>query len=298
LRFNIKYLKDVDGDVRTLQSATNLLNLFGGDGRYVYHDEYWQLDELLAEIGKGDYVFEMVDSHCLDYLPHWNLDDELKISEYYRGIDEFVAALHAKCRHNTVGLILLSDHGQEPVRQVIDLPVRLRQLDLKPSEYDLFIEYTRATFWFQTDQARSRIPELLADSCGGTVMSYQELASYGVKFDDNDRGDSYFFADPGSTLWPNDFYQPLANALLACKDRGMRSRLRRPWHRGDHGHLPDNACETGFMVLADDAFVAPDDQFTLVDVAPSVLRLLGRPIPQAMKCRPLFEKHHPKSVNW
>jgi len=298
LRLNIKYLKDVDGDVRTLQSATNLLNLFGSDGRYVYHDEYWQLDELLAEIGKGDYVFEMVDSHCLDYLQHWNLDDELKISEYYRGIDEFVAALHAKCRHNTVGLILLSDHGQEPVRQVIDLPVRLRQLDLKPSEYDLFIEYTRATFWFQTDQARSRIPELLADSCDGTVMSYQELASYGVKFDDNDRGDSYFFADPGSTLWPNDFYQPLANALLACKDSGMRSRLRRPWHRGDHGHLPENACETGFMVLADDAFVAPDDQFTLVDVAPSVLRLLGRPIPQAMKGRPLFEKHHPKSVNW
>jgi hypothetical protein len=296
LRFNIKYLRDVDGDLRGLPAAANLLNLFGGDGRYVYHDEYWELDQLLTEIGNGDYVFEMVDSHSLDYLQHWNLDDEPQIGEYYKGIDEFLAALHAKCRRNGIALILLSDHGQEPVRQVIDLPDRLRSLDLSPSEYDLFIEYTRATFWFHTDRARGRILDLLASSDDGSVVPYQELASYGVTFANNDQGEAYFFADPGSTFWPNDFYQPLANVLLACKDKGMRSRLRRPWHRGDHGHLPEHPSETGFMALADDVFVAPDERFTLIDVAPSVLRLLGRPIPQAMKGRALFYKHQPKSV--
>jgi bisphosphoglycerate-independent phosphoglycerate mutase (AlkP superfamily) len=48
------------------------------------------------------------------------------------------------------------------------------------------------------------------------------------------------------------------------------------------------------MVLVDDAFVAPDERFTLIDVAPSVLGLLGRPIPEAMKGRALFQKHLPK----
>ena len=100
-----------------------------------------------------------------------------------------------------------------------------------------------------------------------------------------DYGDVYFYAEPGYILFPNDFYQPIANVALSLLDRHQRCRLWNPRHRGDHGYFPEHACERGFMILADENFSTSLDSAALVDFAPSVLALLGQERPDSMKGR-------------
>ena len=47
-----------------------------------------------------------------------------------------------------LGFALLCDHGMEPVERVFDLRKLLQGLDLPVNSYDVFIENTKATFWF------------------------------------------------------------------------------------------------------------------------------------------------------
>ena len=48
----------------------------------------------------------------------------------------------------------------------------------------------------------------------------------------------------------------------------------------DHGYLPEHVCERGFLLLADDGYEATAPSMSLIDVAPTLLALLGhRPAP-------------------
>jgi hypothetical protein len=129
----------------------------------------------------------------------------------------------------------------------------------------------------------------------GTVVRRQDLDQYGIRFPDDAYGDVYFYAHPGSTLFPNDFYQPLANSVLALMDRQQRSRYRYPTHRGDHGYFPENACERGYIVLAADGFTATSERVSIVDIAPTILDLLGLAPPSTMQGRPAFRNQRRES---
>ena len=103
-------------------------------------------------------------------------------------------------------------------------------------------------------------------------------------------GDLYVYAEPGTSLFPNDFHQPLASKTLALLDWQQRPRFRDPRHRGDHGYRPDNPCENGFLLLVDQGFAASDRTATLLEVAPSILWLLDLPQPGTMRGRSVFRK--------
>lgn len=208
--------------------------------------------------------------------------------DYHRGIDDFVKRLHSKCRDNDIGFMLLSDHGMEPGREVVDLRAELKALDVPERDYEMFLENTKATFWFHTDRARARISAALGSSPSGVLLSWQDMARYDLHFVDNRYGDAYFCAHPGLSFFPNDFHQPLASAALSLMDRQQRQRLRVPWHQADHGYLPDCDCEIGFMVVPDDSLRPTDDWMRLIDFAPSVLGLLGEEPAPTMRGRMMF----------
>ncbi|MGH6920423.1 MAG: hypothetical protein ACREJ0_22280, partial [Geminicoccaceae bacterium] len=170
----------------------------------------------------------------------------------------------------------------EPIDRVVDLAKVLQGLDL-PEAYDVFIENTKATLWFHDDAAGARIVDRLRSSQLGTLVMREEMRRYHLVFDDDSFGDAYFYAALGSTFFPNDFHQPLASLVRTVSDRQQRRRFRVPWHQADHGYLPDNDCEIGFMVLAEDGYEAIDEAVALIDVAPTLLDLLQLPKPGTMK---------------
>jgi hypothetical protein len=130
LRFNVKQLDDVAKVLQPINGMPSLCTVVGATrSRYVYHDDFWDLDRLLGTVGDGDLVLEMVDVHCLDHLQHWNMSEEAQIAQSLRGVDSFVEALHAKSRSRGLGFVVLSDHGMEPIARVVDLRKVLGELD-------------------------------------------------------------------------------------------------------------------------------------------------------------------------
>ena len=232
LRFNIKEIDDVAKVLQPINGLPSMCTAVGaGRSNYVYHDDFWDLDRLLETVGNGDFVLEMVDVHCVDHLQHWNMSDPERIAGFLRGVDAFVAALHAKSRSKGLGFVVLSDHGMERVDRVIDLRAAIEGLDLSADAYDVFIENTKATLWFHHEAAGARIVDGLQSSDLGTLVKREEMRRYDLRFDDNSYGDAWFYAQPRSTFFPNDFHQPLASLVRTLSDRQQRRRLRVPWHQ-------------------------------------------------------------------
>jgi len=264
-----------------------------GNARFGFVNDLGHLSARLDGVARGDVALEWLEVHCLDEIQHWNLDDAALTAAGYRAVDDFVGRLHRKCRESGIGLLVLCDHGMERVHRVIDLSAKLHALELDPEELDFFIEGSRATFWLHSGRAHSRVMGLLTSLEHGTALRNKELKQWGIEFADNAYGDVYFVTDPGCSMAPSDFYQPLANAISALTDRQQRPRLWRPHHRGEHGHLPQHPSERGFMILADDAYAARNEPARLVDVAPTIVSLLARRVPDGMAGRIVFRDGAP-----
>ena len=145
-----------------------------------------------------------------------------------------------------------------------------------------------ARFWFHTDRARRKIVDMLHSINNGTVLSYKDMHKYNVKFDDDKYGEVYFVADSGYTIFPHDFYHPLANIFLGLTDWQQRSRIFNPKHRGNHGYLPQYESEKGFVMVLDNNYKVDKQEADIIDVAPTILGLLGYKKPDYMKGKGIF----------
>ncbi len=88
--------------------------------------------------------------------------------------------------------------------------------------------------------------------------------------------------EPGTVLFPDDFYHPLVNLFFGMKNWRERRRIRYRRHISSHGYLPQNDCEKGFMATLDDRYSVAAAEIRLIDVAPSLLTMLGVEQPAAM----------------
>lgn len=273
-----KYIKHsrID-DVRLpINGLETVFTVIGPErSRYVYHGDYKRLPALLPEVANGDYILEIVEIHCLDKLQHWRLDKPDEIAGYYRGVDAVLAELHDKCSRNGITFMLLSDHGMEPVTGWIDVYAKLRALDVVSEDYALFVENAKTTVWFNSDFAREQILKLFDSMEHTKLITRADMASYGIRFEGSSFGDAWLYAECGYTFFPNDFHQPLAVLTLTAMDWQQRPRARDPRHKGDHGYLPENVSEQGFMMLANAHYMARADEARLIDFAPTILTLLG-----------------------
>lgn len=226
---------------------------------------------------------EIVELYTLDLIQQWNLDNMEIVNSYYSKIDMFIKDLSNKCNNNKVILSILSDHGHEQIKGSINLVKLLKKLDIEENEYTFFLDVSIARFWFRTDRARQIIIEILHEIENSQVFSSKDLGRYNLVFDGSEYGEIFSFLDPGYIFFPNDFYQPLANLYFGITDDRQRSRLAYPGHRGTHGYLPDAECENAFILIFDRDCKTIKDKIEIIDVAPSILKILGYDVPNFMK---------------
>ena len=274
---------DVIGNIGGFDSIIGVLG--PGRARYIFSKRLGELDSIAKQLAEAREELVFAEVYGLDLLQHWSLDQPSRLRDGYAQIDRFVADLHARASAGGRRLVLLVDHGQEPVRGTIDVPARLRSLGIPDTEYTYFLDVPMARFWFHSDRARSAITAMLEATPNGRTLHYSELARCGVRFPNADYGELYFAADPGYVIFPHDFYHPVANVFLGLRDPQQRPRVRNPVHRGSHGHLPGHDSERGYLIVFDQSAEAEVTMMQLEDVAPTLLSLAGRTPPEYMRGR-------------
>lgn len=276
--------REQDGRVmERIGASQTLFGMLGERARYCFTKRFGSLASLGEELPSGRYQLELLEMYALDLFQHWHMDQSQELDQAYRRTDDFLRRLHANARARGVSLMVLVDHGQEPVVGTIPLARMLRTLELPEREHSRFVELAMARFWFRSDRARTRIREGLARLPHTRLLSWRDLAAFGIRFEDDAFGELYAVADPGWIFFPHDFYQPLANLFLGLSDGHQRPRLFRPRHRGNHGYLPEHPSERGFVLLADEGWHATRDEMSLIDFAPTVLALLGEARPPRLR---------------
>jgi hypothetical protein len=259
-----------------------IFGLLDKDARYRFTYSFDALDFLARDIPSSVLRFEFLEMYALDLYQHWHLDNEAGMREVLGRTDRFVASLRERCARTGRMLVLLSDHGQEPVTETIPLVRMLRKSGVPRSEYSYFCELACARLWFHTERAHNVIVSKLQRLRNCSLLHFREMHQYQVCFDDARFGEYYLMADAGSIFFPHDFYQPLANLYLGLFGHSQRSRIFNPVHRGNHGYLPHHPSERGFLVLVDDGVKPNRKTMALIDFAPTMLDYLGTAIPAHM----------------
>ena len=277
---------------QTLSSIGGLPSLLGLLGkkhsRYLFCAATHPRRKLLPRIGAGDYDLDWIEFYALDRVQQWRGPDDEKVRRYYRETDRFLAALHDKCRSNGVTLMVLSDHGYEPVRDSINVRRLLEQSGVPRDEYSYFLELPSLRLWFFTDRAREAITALLSGLEHVRVLTVEDLRRFHLSFDDTSYGELFVMAEPGHIFFPHDFYQPLANLWLGLRDAKQAPRIVDAKQRHNHGYLSGHVCEQGLLMVMDRDLSPAREQIELIDVAPSVLALLGQERPEHMQGEPAF----------
>jgi hypothetical protein len=255
---------------------------------YHFSMEFLRLNKLFNKICTGIHRMEFVEIHSLDVIQLWYMDQPERINYYYRHFDEFVQKLHNRCQQSNMTLVLLVDRGMEKTKKTMNIMAKLTQVDIRVNEYSFFIEPPMARFWFHTDRARSTITEMLSTLPHGQLLRFRDMSRYHLEFETMKFGETFFIADAGYMIFPHDFYNPIGNMFLGLTDWKQRPRIVDPRQRAAHGFLPSAESETGFMIVCDETCSTGMEQAEIIDVAPSLIELLGCRRPKSMKGRPLF----------
>jgi hypothetical protein len=258
--------------------------------RYVFNSSPDPERHVFPHLCMNPYVLEVLELYSLDRYQQWNLDRPKTVESFYTRIDDFLYRLHAKCETAGRSMMIVSDHGHEPIRASIDLKAELDSLRVPEEAYSYFIEVSSVRFWFHTDEARQSIMIMLSRLGHATVLGFQDMRRFGVPLCDASYGEVFAFLDPGHIFFPHDFHNGLANLWLGLVDPMQRSRLRDPRHKGNHGHLPHTDIENSFVALLDRTFEATTQWGNIVDVAPSILGVLGYERPTTMMGQQLFRQ--------
>jgi hypothetical protein len=267
----------------------SVLDIVGeAQSRYVFDSSPTPLRRILPRLCIGGHTFEILELYSLDRYQQWNLDRPEAVRRFHKRIDDFLHRLHAKCESTGLILMIVSDHGHEPIRGYIDLPSKLATLELLDSDFSYFLEVSNVRFWFHTTEAQRAIKLLLSRLDNGTMLSFCDMHRYGIPLEDTSYGALFYYLDPGYIFYPHDFHHGLANIWLGLRDPMQRSRLWDPRHKGNHGHLPQFDAENAFVVLLDSDFEAHTDKGNILDIAPSILSVLNLDPPPTMKGRALF----------
>lgn len=152
-------------------------------------------------------------------------------------------------------LLVWSDHGHHDVRRLNPLPLlRERGIELRRHPHVIDTNYIR--LWVADPAERGRIVDQLNDLGIGHVLTDAELDRYRVRMPDDRYGNVVFYVELpwalSHTIW--GYGRRLASA---------------------HGYLPDHPGSDAVLVTN---LPARDGAYELVDLAPTILDLLGLPV--------------------
>lgn len=296
-QFRFKYTRRETSDRMLMRfgSYDTILGRLGHAARYEFAKRFEKAYALLDGpfAARDDRALLFLELYALDLFQHWHLDRPDRMRWALAETDAFVVTLDAWCRDRGRTLMLLVDHGQEPVVGTIPLREELDQSSVPEAEYSYFMEVAQCRLWFHTERAREVLSARLGELSRTTLLHYREMGPYHLEFDDDAFAEMYLFADPGYIFFPHDFYRPLANVYLGLRDAFQRPRTFDARHRGNHGYLPQHPSEKGFVTLVSNDHYLERREGELIDVAPTVLNLLGLARPDHMRGAALFHERRP-----
>lgn len=287
----LKMLRRQGGGLQEIQfgGMASIFTALPGQARHRTLFSLKQAPGGLASWIDGRVRLDLIEFYALDLFSHWNLDRPDAMRRMLARTDALLS--DAVARASSLGLrtLLVVDHGQEPVLRTIDLPLLLRSSGVPPDEYSYFTEITNARLWYFTERARGRLRALLGQLPDASYLDNEGMARFNVAFRDEDGfGDAYLIANPGAIFFPHDFHHPLVNFYMSLTTAEQASRRRSPVHRGAHGYLPGSPSEHGYLVALDHGLAPRVTQAQLIDVAPTLLNLLGASVPSSMRGQPIY----------
>lgn len=272
-----------------INGFNTFFNMIGESNcNYIYNTKLNKLDQVSPRLFHKNLRFELIETHALDTLEHWFLDDEERMIDSYNKIDQFARFLHSECKSRGITLMILADHGMELVKNSVDIMKKIDELGIRNNEITYYVEASKARFWFHSDSAKEKMLNYLSKNPEGVLLSYKDMHKFNVKFEDDRYGEYYFVLNPGTIFFPNDFYQPIGNFYLGLTSEQTRSRLFNPLHRGYHGYLPHNDCEKGTLMLLHNEYKADKEEIGTIDVAATIINLLGYEQPVSLKGSNVF----------
>jgi len=282
--FRSKYMrKDLKGYLK-FNETDSIFSIIGESKcNYIYSGKLFNFNHTQKKLFNEKNRVEVIESHGLDTITHWYIDDEEKMIDSYKKLDDFIKSVHTECQKKGITLMVIGDHGQDVVKDTINIVEKINELGIKKNEITYYIESSKARFWFHSDSAREKMLNYLSENEKGTLLHFEELHRYNIKFNDDSYGEYYFISNPGTIFYPSDFYHPIGNIFLALTQNQQRSRIQSSIYRGYHGHLPYNECEKGFLMLLDNDYKTNGKEIEIIDVAPTVLRLMGYNQPESLK---------------
>lgn len=289
LKFNARSKPE---QYRNVGGVDTLFGVLGDNAEYGVTGQFEDLGKMLAEWPRESTSLDWLEVHCYDIAVHYNVHKDEVMKQRGRELDDFAKAYHDKCKKLGRRFILVADHGQEPVADSVNLEKLLKRTGVDPAEFMHFTAQGVAKFWFRTKEAREKIEQALRASEHLNVLDWKELNE---RFDfelDEEWGELYAIADSGYVFFPHDFHHLLAHLHLGLTNPAMRSRLWSFNVAAYHGQMPGHPAERGFMVSDDPelrACVAAEELVRIVDVAPTLLSLVGEKSMPHMKGQVVME---------
>lgn len=220
------------------------------------------LDKTLQTINKENYDFWFMKFGNLDPLGHkfGPHSDELKkgLKRVDFMVEQVVDKFQAKYRDPV--FIILSDHGMTEVKKTIDVMHELEELNLiMPNDYIMFLDSAMARFWFFNQKARIKIMDKLSDIQYGYILDNSNLEQLGIDKVGCCYGEEIFALEEGYTIFP-DFFR-----------RGSPPK-------GMHGYAFES--DNNILVISSPKIdLKRRKKAYFVDLVPTVLDLMGLPIP-------------------
>ncbi|HLC64647.1 MAG TPA: alkaline phosphatase family protein [Candidatus Nanoarchaeia archaeon] len=252
-------VKDVNG-VRTIFSYVPTM--------YRFYNKINQIKPILNQSSELDVYF----TGELDHLCHLRLANLKKMRKMLRKIDSKMEELYSFYKMNfpECHFIAFSDHGQAVVRRRIDIKGYIGRLGLKFEDYIAAYDSTMVRFWVFNEKARELITRALSKIEEGAILDKKARQKYGIDFKDNRFGDIFFLLNEGCEVYPNFYHNYLKNNV-----------------QGMHGYLPESRSMKAFFLYSGPAKLEKAKEISILDVAPTILKLLKKKIPDYIRGKPL-----------
>jgi len=201
----------------------------------------------------------------VDPLSHKYGQDSIQVRSRLREIDSIIEEKYKLFERESGDFcfMLFSDHGHIAVKGRVNLKSFFRERGKRLDDYIHFIDANYARFWFRNEKEREEVSEILSEVEEGFILTEEHFKKYHVNMPDNRYGDLIFYLDT-----PYIF------------DKGNIYVMGKKWSSYDvsmHGYLPDTPNYDGVFISNKE--VKNISYVQLVDIMPSILKVLGLKIP-------------------
>lgn len=228
----------------------------------------------ILKVLKEDYGLFFFKFGSLDKLGHKYGPESKKVYKRILEIDNILKRVVESEVNEDTYYVIFSDHGMGPVFNTINLFDVLNELPVNmPDDYVLLLNSTVASFWFKSKKAKEIIGNTLKNVGFGDILDKPKLKELGIDKIGYEYGELIFALKEGYVFFP-DFYRK----NIAPK--------------GMHGYAYPTYDAPILLIYSPNPSVNIERREIIqyIDIMPTVLDLLGLPIPSTCEGKGLDKK--------